>query len=186
MATRSLKAVRNETAVEKTEPRATSVNASDAAVTTKQAASESSDIVARFKSLYRTLNRDTLSRAKLADFYAEDIQFRDSLHEINGLSKMLSYFEAMYQNVPQISFDFHDEFSKEANGGSSAVITWTMAFQHPKLNRGKEISVQGSTHLKARDGKVFMHRDYFDAGEMLYEHIPGLALVIRQLKKRLA
>jgi SnoaL-like protein len=183
--TRSLKAVPNGAAVEKTEPRATSINASDAAVAST-ATFDSSDIVARFKTLYRTLNRDSLSRSKLADFYSEDIQFRDSLHEINGLSKMLSYFEAMYENVPQIKFDFHDEFSKETDGGSSAMITWTMAFQHSKLNRGKEITVQGSTHLRSRDGKVFMHRDYFDAGEMLYEHIPGLALVIRQLKKRLA
>ncbi len=152
------------------------------------ASSIASDILVRFKNLYQSLNRDSLTKAKLADFYADDIEFCDSLHRIDGLDAMFTYFETMYENVPEITFEFHDEFvnGETSNKGPQAMITWTMSFRHKRLNKGNSISVSGSTLLKVRDEKVVFHRDYFDAGEMLYEHIPGLALVIRQLKKRLA
>jgi len=37
------------------------------------------------------------------------------------------------------------------------------------------------SHLKFADGKVISHRDYFDLGEMLYEHIPLLGGVIKSI-----
>ena len=33
--------------------------------------------------------------------------------------------------------------------------------------------------------KVYRHRDYFDAGALLYEHVPLLGRVIRWLKRRM-
>ncbi len=32
--------------------------------------------------------------------------------------------------------------------------------------------------------KVYRHRDYFDAGAMLYEHLPVLGRVVSWLKRR--
>ena len=36
------------------------------------------------------------------------------------------------------------------------------------------------------DGKVERHRDYFDAGALLYQHVPLLGSAIRWLQRRLA
>jgi hypothetical protein len=33
---------------------------------------------------------------------------------------------------------------------------------------------------------VYLHRDYFDAGALLYEHLPVLGTLIGWLKRRLA
>ena len=61
----------------------------------------------------------------------------------------------------------------------------TMHFRHPRLRGGAPISVDGCSHLLWRD-KVYQHRDYFDAGAMLYEHLPLMGGVIAWLKRRLA
>jgi hypothetical protein len=39
--------------------------------------------------------------------------------------------------------------------------------------------------LRTRNGKIYYHRDYFDMGAMLYEHLPLLGRIIQRLKHRL-
>jgi hypothetical protein len=45
------------------------------------------------------------------------------------------------------------------------------------------VTVPGSTHIKYRE-KVHYHRDYFDAGALLYEQIPLVGFMIRAIKAR--
>jgi hypothetical protein len=45
--------------------------------------------------------------------------------------------------------------------------------------------VAGCTHLKWHD-TVFYHRDFFDAGAMLYEQLPVFGSIIAWLKRRMA
>ncbi len=59
-----------------------------------------------------------------------------------------------------------------------------MLLKHPRLNGGALVTVPGSTHLRFRD-KVVYHRDYFDAGAMLYEQLPLIGMVIRIIKGRI-
>lgn len=142
----------------------------------------STTVVERFKQLYQTLNKETLTLELLNALYDEEIRFEDSLHRIDGLENMFEYFENLYANVNQISFDFHDE----ALNDDLAFLSWTMRYQHTLINRGHAVEVSGASKLTIKDGLVVRHRDYFDAGQMLYEHLPGLRMVIRKLKSRLA
>ncbi|KZY62416.1 hypothetical protein A3742_00125 [Oleiphilus sp. HI0071] len=138
--------------------------------------------IEKFKSLYDTLNRNTLTASMLSEVYADDVVFEDSLHRIDGLPAMFEYFEKMYENVESIAFEWQDLALNE-NGG---FIRWIMYFRHPRLNKGRTIEVAGVSYLGTRKGKVIEHRDFFDAGEMLYERVPALGAVIRTLKKRVA
>jgi hypothetical protein len=61
-----------------------------------------------------------------------------------------------------------------------------MTYRHPRLKQGEPILVQGCSHLLWTDDKVFQHRDFFDAGALLYEHLPVMGRMIRWLKGRLA
>jgi hypothetical protein len=88
----------------------------------------------------------------------------------------------MYENVRSIRFDFHDRLENS----SQAFLTWTMHFSHPRLAKGRSIAVSGCSQLAfAPDGKVIHHRDYFDLGEMVYEHVPVLGSLVKTIKKRL-
>ena len=136
----------------------------------------------KFKSLYDSLDRNTLSRDLLAEVYSEDIVFEDSLHKVEGLDALYDYFVKMYENVQSIQFEWQDTALNESGG----FIRWVMTFRHPRLKKGMGIEVVGVSFLKSRDGKIVEHRDFFDAGEMLYEQVPAPGAVIRTLKKRVA
>ena len=63
-------------------------------------------------------------------------------------------------------------------------LRWTMSYRHPRLKKGELIRVEGCSYL-LWNGKVHQHRDYFDAGALLYENLPLMGSAIRWLKGRL-
>ena len=135
-----------------------------------------------FCELYHQLNPGHVSKAMLAQIYTPEICFKDPMHEINGLEKMSEYFISLYSNLLEINFDFHRAEGNETQG----MVYWTMTYRHPQLHKGnKAISVEGVSLLQWQDGKITQHQDIFDAGAMLYEHIPLLGWMIKKLKERL-
>ena len=143
---------------------------------------QSEQILKDFKQLYNRLDRDTLSFELLNSVYADNIKFEDCFHNIQGINSLFEYFDNLYENVKYIHFDFENHWIN----GDSGMLTWTMSYQHPKLNGGELIFVKGASHLNFEQGKVASHRDYFDGGALLYEHIPILKRIIFFLKNRLA
>ncbi|MCA2017891.1 nuclear transport factor 2 family protein [Vibrio tritonius] len=128
---------------------------------------------------YQRLDKTTLG--ELSQIYHPNIEFQDAAHRMVGLESLQHYFQELYQNVNQCRFQIGDVFSHPEGG----MITWEMELSHPKLKRGKLVTVAGVSHLKFADGKVIYHRDYFDLGEMVYEHIPVLGHLIRTIKQKL-
>lgn len=134
-----------------------------------------------FAQTFAQLDKENLDR--LAEIYAADIHFTDPLHDVRGLAAMREYFEQMYANVTSIGFDFHQCDSVREG---QALLRWTMTFRHPRLNKGREIKVEGCSCIFFHDRRVSRHIDYYDAGALLYEHIPVLGGIIHWLKGRLA
>lgn len=133
-----------------------------------------------FLEVYRSLSSENLHR--LGDIYTADIHFVDPAHEIKGLDNLRGYFEKLYTNVTSVEFQFHDHFRSEENG----YVRWTMLFSHPRLKSGRQIEVPGSSFLHfSDDNKVSYHRDYFDLGSMLYQHLPLLGGIVRYINRRL-
>ena len=133
-----------------------------------------------FADRFATLDAGCLGR--LDELYSDTITFRDPLHEIHGLPALRAYFTQLYANAQDIRYDFHD-IDEVAPG--RGYLRWTLQFRHPRLNGGKPISLEGCSHLRWTD-RVHLHRDYFDAGALLYEHLPVMGRVIGWLKGRLA
>jgi len=138
-------------------------------------------LVEAFKNLYRELNAQTVESGLIEQVYSPDMQFRDSFHCIDGRDQFVDYCRSLYENVQAIRFDFHEEFIR----ADQAMLTWTMYYSHPRLNRGKPIRVEGASHLRLAE-QVVAHQDYFDGGQLLYEQVPVLGSVIQTLKRRLA
>lgn len=147
-----------------------------------------------FISLYQSLNKDNL--ANLVDLYHPNITFIDPLHKITGLTELRAYFLESYGGVNSIKFTIH----KVMEDDNEASIFWTMSFSSRKLNHGNIIHVDGISLIQFQnplsnnksfsqssktDNKILFHRDYYDAGQMLYEHIPLMGRVIAYIKKRL-
>lgn len=125
---------------------------------------------------------DNTCTENLYEVYTEEVVFNDPLHHIEGREALARYFATMYENVERCQFTYH----MQQQQGNQAFVTWSMEFVHPRLARGKPVRVEGCSALTfADDGRVVQHRDYFDAGAMLYEHLPLMGQVIRWLKHRL-
>ncbi|MEQ5815092.1 nuclear transport factor 2 family protein [Marinobacter sp. NFXS11] len=129
-----------------------------------------------FRALFNELDKGNLN--KLSRVYSEDIRFQDPLSTVTGLDELTHYFAGAYANVISCRF----EFGEAVVQGEFAAIPWVMHLSHKRLRKGREVQVQGISHLEIRNGMVCYHRDYFDAGEMLYENLPVIGRAIRWIK----
>lgn len=135
------------------------------------------------ETIRRFFNELTSENMHLVDqFYAQDVVFADPVGSISGRPALRGYYAHMYKPVTQISFDFpHIQVQ-----GDEAFATWKMTFSSKKLKRGQLLTVDGVSHIRFNaDGLVNYHRDYFDMGAMVYDHVPLVGCVIRYIKKRL-
>lgn len=133
-------------------------------------------MLGKFKSVYKSL--DAKNIGLIEAIYDEGIIFVDPFHEIKGIDNLTAYFEKLYRNIESCRFDFVNEYPLE----SSAVVTWIMTFSHKSLGK-KEVMVPGSTEIHFNE-KIYFHRDYFDAGKMIYENVPLLGTAIRYIKRQ--
>ena len=103
-------------------------------------------------------------------------------HHVQGLPAFQDYIANLYANVTDCRF----QFGQPQGDLQLMYVDWQMQFIHPRLAGGQAISVPGVSQLQWQDGKVLKHRDFFDGGAVLYEHVPVLGQVIRLLKRRMA
>ncbi len=135
-------------------------------------------LVEHFKDYFRQLHRSDLSQ--LRRMYADDLVFRDPVHEIRGLVELEDYYTALCADLTECRFEYLDELIN----GRSAYIKWVMHFRHPKLGN-RPVSVRGVSHLRFGE-KIEFHEDFYDMGAMLYEQLPLLGNLTRWLRLRLA
>jgi hypothetical protein len=133
-----------------------------------------------FLDSFNQLDKNSLTL--LDKIYHPEIFFTDPAHTLEGLPALKQYFASLYENVRSIRF----RFDSRMLSGDQAFVTWTMELSHPRLAKGRTVSVDGCSHLTfAPDGRVTAHRDYFDLGAMIYEHLPLVGSLISTVKKRL-
>lgn len=135
--------------------------------------------VGNFIEFYESLGAKT--PVALDRVYSADIEFVDPVHRMQGIEALDDYFTALMQNVESLSFRITE--TNTTNG--TAFLQWIMSYQHPRLAAGRQIDVSGISYIRY-DTKVTYHRDYYDLGEMLYEHLPLVGWLTRKLKARLA
>lgn len=139
-----------------------------------------SGLVDKLCNLYSNFDEEMLG--EIGSIYSSDIQFKDPLHEVQGIDNLRRYFSGMIQGLTECQFEFDRIIDIPAQG--ECILLWTMTYRHVQLAGGNRLVLSGNSHLRYAD-RVYYHRDYFDAGAMLYEHIPLLGFAIRKIKTRL-
>lgn len=116
-------------------------------------------------------------------FYEKNAVLIDPVGVHKSRDNIKDYYRGIYSPVTEINFEFTDAIEK----GNIIVISWKMIFKSSKLRSGKKVEVEGLSKISfnPESNLVVMHRDYFDMGEMVYEHIPVLSGVIKWLKNKL-
>ena len=122
---------------------------------------------------FETLTPQSLER--LGYFYVPEARFKDPFNDVEGVAAIRRIFEHMYRQVDVPRFVVSDALAD----GDRAMLVWTFHF----VRRGRPQVIRGATHLRfADDGKVLLHRDYWDAAEELYMTLPGIGWLMRRLR----
>ena len=131
----------------------------------------------RLADFYETLTPASI--AALDALYAPDARFKDPFNEVAGTAAIRRIFAHMFATAESPRF----VVTYCIEQGEQAMLGWEFHF----ALRGRALTVRGVTHLRFdAEGRVTLHRDYWDAAEELYEKLPVLGGLMRALKRRLS
>jgi len=134
--------------------------------------------VARIVALFEGFTPSDVAR--LPEFYAADVRFKDPFNEVEGVTEVQRVFAHMFDALIEPRFVVHDILVQ----GDQCFLTWDFVFRFRRFSPGPQ-TVRGSSHLRlAADGRIAWHRDYWDAAEELYEKLPALGGLMRWLRRR--
>jgi hypothetical protein len=135
------------------------------------------DPLARLVAFYEHLSIDNL--AQLGAVYAPDAHFKDPFNAVQGHAAILAIFEHMFVQVDAPQFVVLESLGP----GTQAFLTWEFRFRMKRLVSGQQC-IRGATHVRFdAQGRVVLHRDYWDAAEELYEKLPVLGGFMRLLRR---
>ena len=128
----------------------------------------------RLLSWFEQLSPQTLGQ--ITDLYHPHCYFKDPFNEFYERKSLEKLFADMFVKLDQPRFVISETLSE----GHSTFIVWQFHF----VLRQRNVQINGSSHVKFDEqGLVTFHRDYWDAAEELYEKLPVIGFVMKQLKK---
>lgn len=130
---------------------------------------------------YEDLSREGLQEFK--NFYAEKAYFKDPFNEVTSVEDIIQIFSHLFEKMSYLRFEHVDMMTK----GKEAMIQWRFHFCLRKDKEKKVFNIEGISvlHFNEQDEIVY-HRDFWDAGEEIYEKIPGIGIMLRFLKKQIS
>lgn len=134
----------------------------------------------RLIALYEQLSPAHL--AGLDAYYAADAQFKDPFNDVRGVPAIAQIFAHMFATLDQPGFTVTLHIVQ----GDQAFLGWEFRFRLRRWRPQIEQCIQGATllHFDAQ-GRVTLHRDYWDAAQELYEKLPVLGGLMRWLRTRM-
>ena len=124
---------------------------------------------------------DLAAVSRLEQVYADQAWFKDPFNEVRGIAPIRRIFEHMFVQVELPRFAVIEAVQQ----GNQAFLTWDFTFRMKRFDTRTTQTIRGASHLRfATDGRVDMHRDYWDAAEELYEKLPLVGSLMRWLKRQ--
>jgi len=137
------------------------------------------DAVHRVATFYETLTPGSLST--IGTYYAAHARFKDPFNDVQGVEAIRQIFEHMFHAVDDPRF----VVTARVTQGQQAFLTWDFTFRFKRFDTQRIQTIRGASHLVwDAEGRVTLHRDYWDAAEELYEKLPGVGALMRWLKRR--
>jgi hypothetical protein len=102
----------------------------------------------------------------LRPLYSPTMVFRDPIQELRGIDPFLEMNRRLLGRMRQLSWDVVASQGDERE----AFLEWTM---RGATRLGPVLEVSGVTRVRAHDGLVVDHRDYWDMGELVASALPS-------------
>lgn len=136
--------------------------------------------VQRVIDYFETLSRQSLKQ--LDGLYVDDARFKDPFNEVGTREAIAGIFEHMFDTLDDPRFVIEDAVAQ----GDQCFLTWDFGFGLQRLGPQRQ-RIRGATQIRfAPDGRIALHRDWWDAAEELYEKLPIIGALMRWLRARAA
>ena len=113
--------------------------------------------------------------------YAPHARFKDPFNEVQGVVAITQIFRHMFESLHEPRFIVTQRMLQ----GREAFLCWDFVFRFKSFRSQEVQTIRGATRLRFDDqGRVELHRDYWDAAEELYEKLPLVGGLMRWLKNR--
>ena len=100
---------------------------------------------------------------------------------MRGTDAIKHIFRHMFTQVAEPRFVVGSRFS----GDDGVMLLWDFHFSTRAPLPRQAMTVRGATHLRFNaEGKIVVHRDYWDAAEELYAKLPLIGPLMRGLQRR--
>jgi hypothetical protein len=134
--------------------------------------------LARAEALFADMDPGTVRERTLAA-YAKDAYLNDNLVALEGAQSIAGYFAHTVDNVSAVGVAFLDV----SHSGPEYYARWRMTVTSDRLDGGAPVVSYGVTHFRFdADGRILVHKDFWDAGTGLYEHVPALGRLLRAVR----
>ncbi len=121
--------------------------------------------------------------AETGNVYSDDAWLYDNLIAIQGVDEIRRYFDKAASEVDSLAI----EFLQIARSNEDYFIRWRMTIVAPRLADAEPLVSYGMTQFRFdAEGKVLLHRDFWDAGTGLYEYIPVFGSLVYRARSTLA
>ena len=120
-------------------------------------------------------------------FYAADATFIDPFASLSGRAQIKASYLSMLTNLHQAHFTCGDWAiaPKAPDGAARMILTWDFHFRVRPTSAAVCIPGASWLQLNPTSHLIELHRDYWDASELLAA-FPALGWLIRGVKKRVA
>jgi steroid delta-isomerase len=138
--------------------------------------------LARLEAYFATMTVATVAE-QTADVYAPEAWLYDNLAAIKGVDEIRRYFANAAGDVDKLSV----EFLQTARSNEDYFVRWRMLISSARLAGGEPLISYGVSQFRFDDqGRVLLHRDFWDAGTGLYEYLPVLGALVTRVRGGLA
>lgn len=139
------------------------------------------EAMTRFTAMWASLTASRI-REHIRSVYDETIWFNDTVHTITDLDRLEAYLVDTAERVDSCKVTI-DQIVHE---GPDTFIRWWMTIRLPGSTEEEAMVSAGMSHLRFNpEGRVILHQDFWDAAGGLYEHIPGIGWILRQIRARM-
>jgi steroid delta-isomerase len=109
-----------------------------------------------------------------------EVRFRDPFNDLKGRTALRSLFEHTVQQIDDLQFEVLDQVA----AGLTVYLKWRMTGRAPVLGYWQ---VDGMSELVFdTQGRLALHQDHWDSGELFYGRLPGIGWLVRLIRLRAA
>lgn len=141
--------------------------------------------LSEIKVFFESLTPESLDQ--IGRIYASEARFKDPFQSVQGQDAIRAVFEHMFRVQPRSRFVVQGITQSQrdetlANAHDQCCLQWEYWLEISN----KPACIKGCSWLILdENGKIILHRDYWDAAEELYEKIPVLGWLMRWLRRKI-